>query len=193
MLLYQKPSPGPPPWGLSCHPWALDTTVHPGDPQQPWGAGLILLLGSTWLSWHRRGTADQGMEEEIHPSVSFPLQQRCHFPLWAWKSRPRFREQGELIISSQLKQEDHCHWRWKGTSPVSEQSTWKRKSTLTLHWGEGGGSLFPWKGGWGRSLVAMDVILSLKELLNCEHAEVVFQAEKYLLSWVTYFFCTLCE
>lgn len=30
--------------------------------------------------------------------------------------------------------------------------------------------------------MAMDVILSLKELLNCEHAEVVFQAEKYLLS-----------
>ena len=49
VLLYRQPAPGPSPWGPSCCPWALDTTVHPGGPRQPQGAGLIPLLGSTWL------------------------------------------------------------------------------------------------------------------------------------------------
>lgn len=33
----------------------------------------------------------------------------------------------------------------------------------------------------GRSLVTADAIPPLEELLNCEHAEVDFQAQQYLL------------
>lgn len=61
-------APGPPPWGLPCCPWTLLCR-----PWQPQGAGLILILGSTWLLQHHRGTGDQGMGREIHPPSSFPL------------------------------------------------------------------------------------------------------------------------
>lgn len=61
-LLHQQPAPVPPPWGLSCCPW-----TPPCSPWQPQGAGLILILGSTWILQHHRGTG------EIHPPSSFPL------------------------------------------------------------------------------------------------------------------------
>lgn len=69
-------------------------------------------------------------------SFQLPLEHRYHFPVWDWNSRPWFRQQDEIIMSSQLKQENHCHWRWEGAFPVSVKPTWERRSTLTLHWGE---------------------------------------------------------
>lgn len=99
-------------WAISLGTILL--SLGPGHHQaHQWSSAATKEWGSSCSMRHLASATSQRNSRpkhgrRNHPPFSSPLQQR-QFPTLRLGDQTRFRAQGELIVSSPLKQGDHCH------------------------------------------------------------------------------------